>query len=111
VVTWRASPRADCSDAILENLMSEYPAAKGVSFTNLDEPLFPEAGATKRDLVDYLSAVASRIIPELRDRPLSVIRVLRGQAPFMQKNVPSYTPPWVRTVRLWAETSKREVAY
>jgi bifunctional non-homologous end joining protein LigD len=83
----------------------------GVSFTNLDEPLFPEAGATKRDLVDYLSAVAGQLVAELRDRPLSVIRVLRGQTPFMQKNVPSYTPPWVQTVRLWAETSKREVAY
>jgi DNA ligase D-like protein (predicted polymerase) len=29
----------------------------------------------------------------------------------MQKNVPKYTPPWVRTVQLWAETSKREVSY
>ena len=29
----------------------------------------------------------------------------------MQKNVPKYTPPWVRTVPLWAETSKREVSY
>ena len=28
----------------------------------------------------------------LRDRPLSVIRVLRGQEPFMQKNLPKYTP-------------------
>jgi DNA ligase D-like protein (predicted polymerase) len=86
-------------------------ALDGVSFTNLDEPLFAGAEASKRDLVEYLSAMAGRIIPELRDRPLSVIRTLRGQAPFMQKNVPSYTPPWVRTVRLWAETSKREVAY
>jgi DNA ligase D-like protein (predicted polymerase) len=29
----------------------------------------------------------------------------------MQKNVPKYTPEWVRTVRFWAEASKREVAY
>jgi hypothetical protein len=58
----------------------------GVSLTNLDQPLFDEAAATKRDLVDYLDAVRDRIIPELRDRPLSVLRVLRGQAPFMQKN-------------------------
>src|SRR5260221_14368390 len=86
-------------------------ASGGVSFTNLDEPLFAGAEASKRDLVEYLSAMAGRIIPDLRGRPLSVIRALRGQAPFMQKNVPSYTPPWVRTVRLWAETSKREVAY
>jgi DNA ligase D len=83
----------------------------GVSLTNLDQPLFDGAEATKRDLVDYLDAVRDRIIPELRDRPLSVVRVLRGQAPFMQKNVPKYTPSWVRTVPLWAETSKREVSY
>jgi len=83
----------------------------GVSLTNLDQPLFEDADATKRDLVDYLDAVAGPIIAVLRDRPLSVIRVLRGQAPFMQKNVPKYTPPWVRTVTMWAETSKREVSY
>jgi bifunctional non-homologous end joining protein LigD len=83
----------------------------GVSLTNLDQPLFDGAEATKRDLVDYLDAVRDRIVPVLRDRPLSVIRVLRGQRPFMQKNVPKYTPEWVRTVRLWAEASKREVSY
>ena len=82
-----------------------------MSLTNLDQPLFEGAEATKRDLVDYLDAVADRIIPALAGRPLSVVRVLRGQAPFMQKNVPKYTPPWVPTVKLWAEASKREVAY
>ena len=83
----------------------------GVSLTNLDQPLFEGANATKRDLVDYLDAARDRIIRQLRDRPLSVIRVLRGQAPFMQKNVPKYTPSWVPTVPLWAESSKREVSY
>jgi len=83
----------------------------GVSFTNLDEPLFDGADATKRDLVDYLDAVCDRILPELEDRPLSVIRVHRGQEAFMQKNVPKYAPDWVRTVTLWAESSKREVSY
>src|SRR5213592_473553 len=82
-----------------------------VNLTNLDEPLFDGAGATKRDLVDYLDAVADRFIPGLENRPLSVIRVHRGQDAFMQKNVPKYTPPWVRTVSFWAETSKREVSY
>jgi DNA ligase D len=83
----------------------------GVSLTNLDEPLFDGAGATKRDLVDYLDGVRDRIIPELEDRPLSVIRVHRGQEAFMQKNVPKYTPEWVHTVTMWAETSKRDVSY
>ncbi|TMK88404.1 MAG: ATP-dependent DNA ligase [Actinobacteria bacterium] len=83
----------------------------GVTFTHLDEPLFDGAGATKRDLVDYLDGVGDRILPELRDRPLSVIRVHRGQEAFMQKNVPKYAPPWVPTVTLWAESSKRDVSY
>jgi DNA ligase D len=83
----------------------------GVPLTNLDEPLFDGAGATKRDLVDYLDAVRDRILPVLADRPLSVIRVHRGQEAFMQKNVPKYTPSWIPTVQFWAETSKREVRY
>jgi DNA ligase D-like protein (predicted polymerase) len=40
-----------------------------------------------------------------------VIRVHRGQEAFMQKNVPKYTPDWVRTERIWADASKREVSY
>jgi DNA ligase D-like protein (predicted polymerase) len=29
----------------------------------------------------------------------------------MQKNVPKYTPSWVRTVQFWAQASKRDVSY
>jgi DNA ligase D-like protein (predicted polymerase) len=83
----------------------------GVALTNLDQPLFEGAGATKRELVDYLDAVRELILPELAQRPLSVIRVLRGQDAFMQKNVPKYTPPWVPTTKVWAEASHREISY
>jgi bifunctional non-homologous end joining protein LigD len=83
----------------------------GVPLTNLDQELFPDAGATKRDLVDYLDAVRERILPVLADRPLSVVRVLRGQDRFMQKNLPKYTPGWVPRVAVWAEASHREVSY
>jgi bifunctional non-homologous end joining protein LigD len=83
----------------------------GVPLTNLDQALFDGAEATKRDLVDYLDAARELILPELRGRPLSVIRVLRGQQPFMQKNLPKYAPPWLQRVSLWAESSRREVAY
>lgn len=83
----------------------------GVPLTHLDEPLFEGAGRIKRELVDYLDAVSDRILPVLRDRPLSVIRATGGQAPFMQKNLPKYTPEWVERVPLWAEASKRTVSY
>ena len=92
-------------------LSPEDAASLGVSLTNLDDPLFDGAGATKRDLIDYLDGVADRIIPVLEDRPLSVIRVHRGQEAFMQKNLPTYTPAWVPRVTMWAETSKRDVTY
>lgn len=91
--------------------MSSGEERAGVSLTNLDQPLFDGAGASKRDLVDYLDAVADQLIAQLRDRPLSVIRALRGQKPFMQKNVPKYAPDWVETVSMWAESSQREVSY
>jgi DNA ligase D len=83
----------------------------GVELTNLDQPLFEGAEATKRDLVDYLDGMRERFLPVVRDRPLSVIRVLRGRAPFMQKNLSSYAPDWLPRVTLWAESSKREVSY
>jgi bifunctional non-homologous end joining protein LigD len=82
-----------------------------VSLTHLDQPLFDGAGATKRDLVNYLEAVCGFILPELRGRPLSVIRVRAGQHPFMQKNLPDYAPSWIGSVTLWAESSRREVRY
>ena len=46
----------------------------GVDLTSLDQPIFKGAGASKRDHIDYLDGVADRIVPVLRDRPLSVIR-------------------------------------
>lgn len=83
----------------------------GVALTNLDQPLFDGAGATKRDLVDYLDAVSDRIVPVLRDRALSVMRVRPGQEPFMQKNLPKYAPDWMETLSVWAEASRRQVTY
>ncbi len=83
----------------------------GVELTNLDVQLFDGAEATKRDLIDYLDAVSARMLPGLRDRPLSVMRVRPGQPPFMQKNLPKYAPDWIRTEAIWAEASKREVHY
>ena len=55
--------------------------------------------------------MSEAFIQVVADRPLSVVRVRPGQPPFMQKNVPKYTPDFVRTVTVWAESSHREVAY
>lgn len=83
----------------------------GVELTNLDQPLFGGAEATKRDLIDYLEAVADPILRELRDRPLSVIRVRPGQQPFMQKNLPDYAPDFVRWTPVWSAAGHRVIRY
>jgi DNA ligase D len=83
----------------------------GVRLTNLDQPLFADAGATKRDLIDYVDAMADRFVPVLAGRALSVVRVLRGQAPFMQKNLPAYAPATIPTLEITTQDGKRVVRY
>jgi bifunctional non-homologous end joining protein LigD len=81
----------------------------GVALTSLDAPLGDGLGVTKGDLVDYLDAVADRLVPQLAGRPLSVMRVRPGQPPFMQRNVSKGAPEWVRTVAVWSWGAHREV--
>jgi DNA ligase D-like protein (predicted polymerase) len=82
----------------------------GVVLTSLDKPLGDNLDVTKGEFVDYLDAVADRLVPLLAGRPLSVKRVRPGQAPFMQRNVSKGAPDWVRTVPVWSEGSHREIA-
>src|SRR5688572_33130404 len=81
----------------------------GVRLTSLDQQLGDDLGVTKGDLVDYLDAVADRLVPQLAGRPLSIKRVRPGQPPFMQRNVSKGAPDWVRTVAVWAQGAHREV--
>ncbi|HEY0125837.1 MAG TPA: ATP-dependent DNA ligase [Blastococcus sp.] len=81
----------------------------GVRLTSLDQPLGDGLQMTKGALVDYLDAVADRLVPLLAGRPLSIKRVRPGQAPFMQRNVSKGAPDWVRTVAVWAQGANREV--
>src|SRR5262249_26963971 len=83
----------------------------GINVSHLDQPGIDGARATNGDLVAYLDAVHERLLPELRDRALSVVRARLGQAPFMQKNLPKYAPDWIRTTTVWAAASKRDVSY
>jgi DNA ligase D len=81
----------------------------GVALTSLHSPLGDDLGVTKGDLVDYLDAVADRLVPQLAGRPLSIKRVRPGQPAFMQRNVSKGAPDWVRTVAVWSWGANREV--
>src|SRR3954463_8660981 len=81
----------------------------GVRLTSLDQPLGDDLEVTTGELVASLGAVADRLVPLLAGRPLSVMRVRPGQAPFMQRNVSKGAPDWVRTVAVWSFGAHREV--
>jgi DNA ligase D len=88
-------------------------APRRVEVTRPDKPLWPALGITKRMFVDYLGSVADRMLPWLRDRPLTLIRApdgVEGQR-YFQKDTPAYAPSWIRTVTIPAPSAKRNVAY
>jgi bifunctional non-homologous end joining protein LigD len=65
-----------------------------VEVSNPERIVFPEIGRTKRDVVAYYERIASRALPHVSGRPLSIRRYPRGlSAPgFFQKNVPPHYP-------------------
>lgn len=71
-----------------------------VKLTRPDKILFPDAGITKAELVDYYRRVADRMVPHLRGRPLSMQRFPDGIAEpgFFQQAAPRFAPDWVRRV-------------
>ena len=75
-----------------------------VQFTNVDKVWFPEAGITKGDVLEYYLKVADRLVPHLRDRPVTLERlpdgIGEGKPRFWQKNTPDYYPDWIPRVDL-----------
>jgi bifunctional non-homologous end joining protein LigD len=70
-----------------------------LKFTNLDKIFYPKEGLVKRDLLNYYDAVATLILPYLKDRPLSLKRYPNGIEGefFFQKEVAPSFPKWLRT--------------
>src|SRR6478736_2982472 len=67
--------------------------------SNLDKLFWPEEGITKGDLLAYYRAIASVLIPHLRDRPFTMKRYPDGWrgSHFFQKDAPRHMPDWIPT--------------
>jgi bifunctional non-homologous end joining protein LigD len=68
--------------------------------THPDKILDPESGLTKQQLADYYWAIASRMLPHITGRPLSLVRCPEGAGKpcFFQKHVTSMLPPGIDSV-------------
>jgi len=94
---------------------SRYPIhidGRDLELSNLDKVMFPAAGFTKGEVIDYYTRLAPVLLPHLTDRALTRIRFPNGVdgAHFFEKNKPAGTPSWVRlaTLPVPGSTKSRE---
>lgn len=66
----------------------EIAGAVGVKLTNPDKIMYPGTEITKAHLVAYYAAVADRMLPHLKNRPMSLVRDTDGELAktFFQKH-------------------------
>jgi bifunctional non-homologous end joining protein LigD len=86
---------------------------KHLKLTNLDKVLYPAAGFTKGQVIDYYARIAPVLIPHLKNKPLTLKRYPNGvnEPPFFEKNATKYRPDWVKTAPIWSEGNQRDVNY
>jgi bifunctional non-homologous end joining protein LigD len=84
-----------------------------LSLSNLEKVLYPEAGFTKQNLIDYYLRVGPTMLPHLVGRPLTLKRYPNGVegASFYEKNCPRPHPEWVETAPIWSEGNHRWMEY
>ena len=72
--------------------------------SNLDKVLYPAAGFTKGEVIDYYTRAARLLLPHLRGRALTLKRYPNGvdEGHFYEKQKPSHAPEWVRSAPIRA---------
>jgi bifunctional non-homologous end joining protein LigD len=86
---------------------------KRLTLTNLDKVLYPAAGFTKGQVIDYAARIAPALLPHLKDRPVTMKRYPDGVDGeyFYEKNAPKHRPEWVQTVSVWSRHNRRHINY
>ncbi|MEA2900973.1 MAG: bifunctional non-ous end joining protein LigD [Actinomycetota bacterium] len=74
-----------------------------LKLSNLDKVLYPEAGFTKGQVIDYYTRMAAVLVPHLQGRPVTLKRYPNGVDSqfFYEKNCPKHRPPWVATTPIF----------
>jgi bifunctional non-homologous end joining protein LigD len=84
--------------------------AQPVTLTHPEKILYPGLGVTKEDVFRYYRRIARRLLPFLRDRPVTLERLPEGlgedKPHFWQKDTPTYYPDWVPRIELPTERGK-----
>ena len=83
-----------------------------LTLSNLDKVLYPAAGFTKAQVIDYYERVASVMLPHIAARPVTIKRYPEGVDGefFFQKNAPAHRPDWVPTAEIASPGSTKSRA-
>src|ERR1700674_693077 len=86
---------------------------KKLAVSNLNKVLYPKAGFTKGQVIDYYIRIAPYLLPHLKGRALTLKRYPNGveQPFFYEKRCPSYRPDWMKTAKIWSESNEEEIPY
>jgi bifunctional non-homologous end joining protein LigD len=94
---------------VAENRVVEVDGRE-LKLTNLDKVLYPKAGFTKGEVVDYYAKVAPALVPHLNGRAVTLRRFPEGvedfDSAFFEKRCPKHRPKWVKTTPVEAETGR-----
>ncbi len=97
--------------------MSESPKVeiqgRQLALSNLGKVLYPTAGFTKGQVIDYYARVAPYLLPHLRGRALTMKRYPNGVDAeyFYEKNAPAHRPDWVQTAPVWSRHNRRTIQF
>lgn len=74
----------------------------GVTITHPDRVVYPDCGVTKLELARYYEKAAETMLPFIANRPLSVVRCVRGAGEqcFFQKHIGETFGPPVKSIRV-----------
>ncbi len=103
-----AMPAVEDPEPQPQNVLVEVEGRR-LRLSNLDKVLYPEAGFSKAQVIDYYSRIAPVLLPHLADRPVTLRRWPDGVTaqPFYEKNASRHAPEWIRKVRVETPGSTR----
>ena len=101
----KSIPKSSSRAPVTKSQSESRPSSSTVKFSNLDKVLYPQAGFTKGQIIEYYTAMAPLILPHLQGRPLTLKRYPNGvdQPFFYEKRCPSYKPSWMLTAHMPSE--------
>jgi bifunctional non-homologous end joining protein LigD len=81
---------------------------RDVPVTNLQKVLYPAAGFTKHDVIDYYLKIAPVLLPHLKGRPITLKRYPNGVSGmfFYEKHCPDHKPAFIKTIHVPQRTSE-----